>query len=158
MNRLPRLLATVTAALVIQTAYAQTPPPGADGAIQATNSIVQLIDQKKSADVWDGAAAAAKAVVPRDTFVSRIDEARKALGELKSRTWTTVKRQTVPAGAQIPAGRYVSVEYDSVFGANRPAQELVTFRLDEDGIWRFMGYALQPVVPPAAVPAPAAKP
>lgn len=157
MKQLSRFLTTVTAVLAIQAAHAQTAPPGADAAIQATNSVTQLIDQNKSADVWDGAAVGAKAAIPRDTFVARINETRAALGPLKSRTWTTVKRQTIPAGGSAPAGRYMSVEYDTVFGANQSAQELVTFRLEEDGTWRFMGYFLQPATP-VAPPASTAKP
>ena len=146
MKKLPKIWALATTVVLLHTAsHAQTAPQGADGAIQATNSIVQMIDQNRSADVWDSAAAGAKAAVPRNVFIGRINEIRTALGPPKSRSWKAVKRQTVPAGAQAPAGRYMSVEYDTVFGADKPAQELVTFRLEEDGTWRFMGYAVEPV-------------
>lgn len=146
MKRVCQFLGTISAALLVNTAWAQAPAPGADAMLQASASVVQMVDQNKSAEIWDGAAKTAKEAISKQEFVSRITEARKILGEPKARDWAAVRKQIIAtSSAAVPAGRYMTVEYESLFGADKAARELVTFRLDEDGIWRFMGYALQPL-------------
>ena len=144
MQVLSKLFCACAAALLVHTAQAQSSVQGADAMIQASTAVAQMIDQGKPAEVWNGATQMAKNTVTRDVFVTKVNEARKPLGAVSSRTWTAVRRQVEPTGTQIPAGHSMSVEYDTVFSTGKSVRELVTFRLDEDTVWRFMGYWLQP--------------
>ena len=47
-------------------------------------------------------------------------------------------------GKALPSGLYASVEFLVEFSGKRTMRELVSFRLDEDGTWRFSGYVVQP--------------
>ena len=44
--------------------------------------VIQLVDQNKTGEVWDGASAVAKAMVTKDAFVQQITADRKTLGAL----------------------------------------------------------------------------
>ena len=54
-----------------------------------------------------------------------------------------VVRQEAAGSAQLPAGSYVNVEYQTRFAVGPAGSELVSFRFDEDKTWRFTGYFLK---------------
>lgn len=110
------------------------------GGLQA----VQMIDQDKVGELWDGAAPVARKRVPRADFIAMVAKARAPLGAPQQRTWVAVNRQVVNDADPELGGQYVSVEYESRF-ADRPTpvRELLSFHLDSDRIWRFSGYVLR---------------
>ena len=111
------------------------------GGLQA----IQMVDQAKAGDLWDGAAAGARKRAPRADFINQVTKARAPLGAAQQRTWVTINRQVLNDADADLAGQYVSVEYETRF-ANKPTtmvRELVSFHLDRDGTWRFSGYALR---------------
>ena len=72
---------------------------------------------------------------------SIVGAARGPLGELvsrklKSRDYTG----KVPGG---PDGKYVVIQYDSVFEKKAAAVETVTPMMDPDGVWRVSGYFIR---------------
>jgi len=106
---------------------------------------IQMIDQGRAGELWDGATPAARKRVSRADFVSQVSRSRSTIGAPQMRTWVAVNRQVVADADPDTAGQYVSVEYESRF-ANKPegsVRELVSFHLDQDRIWRFSGYVLK---------------
>lgn len=156
----------VASLLAASSAHAQqpTPQPAAQPAPAAPqqqrspldvdpNSMVvaalqtaQLIDTGRSGEVWDGAASVAKSATTRDVFVQQLNAARGPLGQLQSRAWVSVVRQSAPAPTAEggpPAGEYISVRFASRFAGGRTVTELVSFRLEDGGTWRVAGYVIQ---------------
>ena len=107
--------------------------------------VLQMIDQAKLGELYDGAAPAARKRVARADFGAQVGKARAPLGAPQQRTWVAINRQVVADADPDLAGQYVSVEYETRF-ANRPnatVRELVSFHLDRDQTWRFSGYVLR---------------
>ncbi|MDR6534884.1 DUF4019 domain-containing protein [Variovorax soli] len=137
------LLAAVLLGGWLQLAFAQDVEPSdmVRGGLQA----IQMIDQNKTGELWDGATPAARKRVSRSDFVSQVSKARTPLGAAQQRTWVSINRQVIGESDQDLAGQYVSVEYETRFAnkANATVRELVTFQLGEDRVWRFSGYVLR---------------
>ena len=108
--------------------------------------VIQLVDQNKTGEVWDGASAVAKAMVTKDAFVQQITADRKTLGALAERKQVGVSRTFYEANNPqgLPAGTYVTVAYASKFAnAPQPVREIVSFHADNDKTWRVSGYSLR---------------
>lgn len=143
MNRIKILLATTFLAGWFGLAAAQDVEPSdmVRGGLQA----IQMVDQNKVGELWDGAAAAARKQVTRTGFIQQVAAARNPMGAPQQRTWVAVNRQVLNDADPDVGGQYVSVEYESRF-ATKPTQvvrELVSFHLDRDRVWRFSGYVLR---------------
>lgn len=117
----------------------------ANAMISGGLQVVQIVDQNKAGDLWDGAAPAAKKRVTRADFISQVAQARAPLGAAQQRTWVAVNRQVVIDADADYAGQYVSVEYETRFAnaADRIVREMTSFHFDRDGIWRFAGYVVR---------------
>ena len=137
------ILAVVLLGSWLQLAFGQDAEPSdlVRGGLQA----IQMIDQNKTGELWDGATPAARKRVSRDDFVNQVAKARAPLGAAQQRTWVAINRQVVGEGNQELAGQYVSIEYETRFAnkANATMRELVTFQLGDDRVWRFSGYVLR---------------
>ena len=106
---------------------------------------IQMIDQGKAGELWDGATPATRKRVTRADFTGQVARSRAPIGAPQMRTWVAVNRQVVADADSETAGQYVSVEYETRF-ANKPngtLRELVSFHLDSDRVWRFSGYVLK---------------
>ncbi len=106
---------------------------------------IQMIDQGKAGELWDGATPATRKRVTRADFTGQVAGSRAPIGAPQMRTWVAVNRQVVADADSETAGQYVSVEYETRF-ANKPdgtLRELVSFHLDSDRVWRFSGYVLK---------------
>lgn len=113
------------------------------GRMTATaTAFIRTIDAGRTVELWDSASIVTRNSVARQAFADAVAKARTPLGAVVGRDWFAVSRRS---GGQngLPAGNYVSVEFVTVFAGNRLARELVSFRLDEDGVWRFTGYTLR---------------
>jgi hypothetical protein len=111
------------------------------GGVQA----IQMIDQGKADELWEGATSATRKRVTRADFSAKVSKSRSPLGTPLQRTWVAINRQAVTDADADTAGQYVSIEYETRF-SNKPdgtQRELVSFHLDRDRIWRFSGYALR---------------
>ncbi|KAF1714381.1 hypothetical protein CSC74_15685 [Pseudoxanthomonas yeongjuensis] len=111
---------------------------------KAAAQVIQLVDQNRLAEVWDGASAVAKSVVGKSNFVSQIASDRQKLGAPTERKQVGVTRAAYAAGGQVPAGNYINVVYATKFANTpEPVRELVSFHLDNDKTWRVSGYSLR---------------
>lgn len=105
--------------------------------------VARMVDAGQLAQLWDEASGVTRKSVARDAFIAGINKSRQPLGAVTGRNWLSVHRQSGD-GKVLPAGLYASSEFLAEFPGKPPVRELVSFRLDEDGIWRFAGYAVEP--------------
>lgn len=135
-------------------AAAQQPPLTAEQQAQlarqdsemsgAAAQVIQLVDQGKMAELWDGASPVAKAVVTRQDFVTQVSADRTRLGAPTERKQVAVTRAAYAAGGQVPAGNYINVVFATRFAnVAEPVRELVSFHLDDDKTWRVSGYSVR---------------
>lgn len=111
---------------------------------QAALHVMQLVDGNRIGEVWDGASAAMKQMVSRDEFIKQVTIDRNRLGAVASRGAPEVSRSLFRAGQQVPEGLYINVRSATRFANGaEPVRELVSFRLDEDRVWRVSGYSLR---------------
>jgi len=121
------------------TAWAGQKPE--DAAQTAAESWLKLVDDGKDDASWDQAAKLFKGAVTKDLWKQALAGARGPLGKLvsrklKSRDYT----EKVPGG---PDGKYVVIQYDTVFEKKASAVETVTPMADPDGVWRVSGYYIR---------------
>lgn len=129
------------------TAQNAGPPRGdiAPNALRdAALTVAQAIDAGQSAQLWQSASAVTRGAMTQQEFVTSVAKSRQPLGQSVQRQWTgiTLRDVTSQQGAAKP-GRYGSVDFGTTFAGNRRGHELVSFRLDEDGQWRFAGYVVE---------------
>ena len=111
-----------------------------DAAQTAAESWLKLVDDGKE-EAWDQAAKLFKEAVTKEQWKQALAGARGPLGKvvsrkLKSRDYT----EKVPGG---PDGKYVVIQYDTVFEKKASAVETVTPMADPDGVWRVSGYYIR---------------
>ena len=141
----PLLLAGALLCAAAATGHVAAQDVDATAMIRGGLQAAQLIDQGKTAELWNGAAPAAQKRVKRDDFVGQVAQARSPLGALLQRSWVALNRQTLANADADMAGQYVSIEYESRFAnaPDRAVREMTSFHLDRDGVWRFSGYVLR---------------
>ncbi|MGH8155050.1 MAG: DUF4019 domain-containing protein [Rhodanobacteraceae bacterium] len=109
---------------------------------QYAESLVQMIDNGRSGQVWDQASNVARQSVSRAKFVEAIKASRADLGTVASRKVISVTHES-SKGGKLPAGRYISVNFATQFSKeSKPLRELVSFHEDSDHKWRLSGYHL----------------
>lgn len=110
--------------------------------VKYAESILAMIDNGQTGQVWDEASDVAKKSVSRDQFVKTTDADRAKLGKVGSRKVAAVTR-SVSKGGKLPAGTYVNVNFATQFGSDaKPVRELISFHLDSDKKWRLSGYTV----------------
>jgi len=114
----------------------------------AALQVARLIDANRAGEAWKGASAVAKKSVTEQAFVSQLTADRQRLGALASRGQPVVTRVKFAAGATVPEGLYINVSFPTRFANSaQPVRELVSFRFDEDRIWRLAGYSVRAATP-----------
>lgn len=111
---------------------------------KAAAQVIQLVDQGRIGEVWEGASVVAKSVVSKDNFIRQVASDRQKLGAPVERKQVGVTRAAYAAGGQVPAGNYINVVHATRFAnVPQPVRELVSFHLDNDKTWRVSGYSLR---------------
>jgi long-subunit fatty acid transport protein len=111
---------------------------------QTALNIVRMIDQDRAGEVWDTASPVGKKVISRDDFLKKIAHDRGALGSPGMRMPMGVRHLRYDGTGNMPAGAFVNVSFDTQFGKlPQSSREMVTFILDADNNWRFVGYAIR---------------
>jgi len=114
----------------------------------AALQVARLIDANRAGEAWKGASDVAKKSVTEQAFVSQLTADRQRLGALASRGQPVVTRVKYAAGATVPEGLYINVSFPTRFANSaQPVRELVSFRFDEDRIWRLAGYSVRAATP-----------
>ena len=109
-----------------------------DLAQKAAESWLKLVDTGKFDESWALAASLFKRAVTKAQWAQAADGAVKPLGKLVSRQLKSRQFSEKLPGA--PDGKYVVIQFDSVFENKAAAVETVTPMLDADGVWRVSGY------------------
>lgn len=112
----------------------------ADALIDAARRAAQLIDDDRAVDAWNAAAPFMFARIGSDRFASGVRDARKAFAKTSLRTWAGVKRVRYERDVEVPAGLYGNVDFSTQLVDGSTMFELVTMRLERDGVWRLTGY------------------
>ncbi len=117
------------------------PEPGTkaeDAAQAAAESWLGLVDQGEYAASWDQAAGLFKGAVSAAQWAQGAAGVRGPLGKVISRKVRS--RQLAEKLPGAPDGKYVVIQFDTVFENKATAVETVTPMLDPDGAWRVSGY------------------
>jgi hypothetical protein len=110
---------------------------------QAALVLIKKIDENKAGEVWDISSAVTHKIVSRQDFIARVGSQRAVLGTAGTRMPLGVHHLRIDGKSGVPAGLYVNVAFDTRFsGAARNVQEMVSFVLDADNVWRFAGYSI----------------
>lgn len=143
---LPCLVGVLLAAGVA--VAAQTPD---DAAQAAAESWLRLVDGGSYSASWDQAAKALKGAVRQAEWSAMAESARTPLGKLvsrrlRSRESTEKMPTTRVIGGKVYTwgdGKYVVIQYDTVFANKASAVETVIPMADPDGVWRVSAYSIR---------------
>jgi len=132
---------TLCALAVLLGAAARAEQKPEDAAQPAAESWLKLVDEGKHGESWDQAAKLFKGAVTREQWDMALTGVRGPLGKLVSRKIKSREYlEKVPGG---PDGKYVVIQYDTVFEKKASAVETVTPMVDPDGVWRVSGYYIR---------------
>lgn len=136
-------IAALPALAKTPTALPQVAP---DALRDAALGVAQAVDGGQAAQLWQAASPVTRADIPQQLFLDALNKGRQGLGQPSQRQWVGIYMRDVSATQRELArpGRYGNVRFATTFANNRPMTELVSFRLDEDGQWRFTGYVIEP--------------
>jgi hypothetical protein len=121
------------------------PSPTAEAekaALKSAQAWLALLDSAGYGRSWEGTAASFKSVVCKADWERSAQAARAPFGKMvcrkvKSRQYTT----SLPG---VPSGKYVVIQFDTIFANKVEAVETVTPMRDKDGHWRVSGYYIKP--------------
>ncbi len=100
-----------------------------------------VIDSGGYQKIWKEATKHTQDAVNEKTFISQVDSNRKAVGAVQKRAWRSITQvQMAEKSGNVNPGHYVNVNFNSTFSSGSQGNELVSFRKDDDGKWRFSGY------------------
>lgn len=112
--------------------------------VHAARQVMALVDAGRIDEVWNGASPTIKRMVAGGEFAMQVKADRERLGAVRSRDTPSVTRERYAAGSRVPQGEYLNVAIATHFAnAPQPVRELVSFRLDEDRVWRVSGYSVR---------------
>jgi len=111
-----------------------------DAAQESAEAWLDLIDEERY-ESWDEAASLVKDAVTKENWGRSIGGARNPMGSVVSRN---VKSRTYAESLPgAPDGKYVVIQYDTVFANKKSAVETITPMMDADGEWRVSGYYIK---------------
>ena len=132
-------LVGIVAAMFAGSARAVDKPE--DLARTAAEAWLKLIDAGDAGASWDQAAKLFKGAVTKEQWVQALAGVRPPLGKVISRKLASRQYSEKLPGA--PDGKYVTIQYDTVFENKASAVETITPMLDPDGVWRVSGYFIR---------------
>jgi hypothetical protein len=112
-----------------------------DAAQAAAESWLKLTDAGDYAGSWEQAAKVFKGAVKQADWVKMADGVRTPLGKVVSRKLKSREYTEKMPGA--PDGKYVVVQFDTVFANKSSSVETVVPMADPDGAWRVSGYFIR---------------
>jgi hypothetical protein len=117
---------------------AAAPEKAEDLAEKNASAWLALVDEGKYGESWETASSLFKGKVTKEQWQQAAASARGPLGKLVSRKLKDAKAADSLPGA--PDGKYVVLQYDTVFERKKEAVETVTPMRDPDGVFRVAGY------------------
>jgi hypothetical protein len=128
----------LVASITVTGRAAEKPVDAAQAAAELWLPFVDAGDYDRS---WDTAAKLFQQAVTKDQWRQAAAVARGPLGKLSSRKVKSREYKEQMPGA--PDGKYVILQYDSVFENKAAAVETVVPMVDPDGQWRVSGYFIR---------------
>jgi hypothetical protein len=136
-----RVLACVGIVAAVFAGPARAADKPEDLAQSAAESWLKLTDAGNAGASWDQAAKLLKGAVTKEQWTQVLAGVRPPLGKVISRRVTSRQyTEKVPGG---PDGKYVIIQYETVFENKASAVETITPMLDPDGTWRVSGYFIR---------------
>ena len=126
---------------VVATTAGASDQTAVDEATKAADRWLKLVDGGDYKKSWDTASSIFRNAVTEDQWAQQVGSVRKPLGALVSRKLKRAQYASSLPGA--PDGKYVVIQYDSVFQNKSAAVETVTPMLDKDGQWHVSGYYIR---------------
>ncbi len=139
MRSVATCLAVLFLGLCGPTARAADKPE--DAARKAAEAWLNVVDDGAYAASWDRAAKFFKGSLTKEQWVQAVTGARKPLGKKLSRKLKSSESRTTLPGA--PDGKYVVLQFETIFEHKASAIETITPMLDPDGAWRVSGYFIR---------------
>ena len=107
----------------------------------AAEAWLKVVDAGAYGASWDRAAKVFKEALTKQQWVQAVTGARAPLGGKLSRKVKSREFKGTLPGA--PDGKYVVIQFETVFEHKAAAVETVTPMLDPDGVWRVSGYFIR---------------
>ena len=139
MKKRAVVLVGIVAAMFAGPARAADKPE--DLAQTAAEAWLKLADAGDAGASWDQAAKLFKGAVTKERWAQALAGVRPPLGKVISRKLASRQYSEKLPGA--PDGKYVTIQYDTVFENKASAVETITPTLDPDGVWRVSGYFIR---------------
>lgn len=99
------------------------------------------LDESRYFDAWQATAVIFRTKVPQPEHEKSLNRYRKPLGAKLSRELREAEyTESLP---RAPKGKYVVVQFDTVFEKNPNAVETVVEELDQEGQWQVSGYFIR---------------
>ncbi len=136
-----KLLCAVILAFTACRCIAENSTNAEKTATSAARTWLAAIDQGDYAQTWTNAAASFQTAITAEKWVESLQQVRKPLGSLITRTVKSAKEYASLPGA--PDGRYIVMQFETSFANKKSAIETVTFMLEKDGQWRAAGYYIK---------------
>lgn len=125
-------------------AVASQPQLGPTDFLNAALFVVASVDRYEMADIWDKSSPIMKASIPKDRFIASTAQNRAILGAISGRDWSAIMRVVVAEKSDpLPPGRYMSVRFNTTGQKGATMEEVVSFHLDADGLWKLAGYSIK---------------
>lgn len=102
---------------------------------------LDLVDAGQYGESWDSAAETFKSAITKEKWIESLTSVRNQTGKLKSRKLKSARYTENPSNA--PAGKYVVIQYDSVFDIGAAVETVVPTQ-EKDGSWKVSGYFVKP--------------
>lgn len=129
-------------ALLLATAQARAAPgTSADEILQLADRVVAQLAVAQYGDVWDGAAPLVRLAIDRTAFVRQMQATHQSDGNVSDHGWASITRIQYQSSRDIPDGLYANVDYAVHIKNGSVKYRLISFRLEEDGHWHFVGDA-----------------
>jgi hypothetical protein len=107
-------------------------------AVTATDQWVALVDAGQYGAAWEQASSVFQEKVTKAQWEETMKTVRAPFGKMQSRYLLSAEYKTqLP---NVPAGEYVTIQYQSKFAHAPNMIETVTPMLDKDGKWKVSGY------------------
>jgi hypothetical protein len=121
---------------------AASPPPDTNEAVNAATvaaeSWLTLVDHAQYDESWRSSAQVFRGAVSTEAWSQAVGGVRGSLGQLISRQVASADFKSRLPGA--PDGKYVVIQFNTVFQNKAAAVETVTPMQESDGAWRVSGY------------------
>lgn len=111
--------------------------------LNAALFVVASVDRYEMADIWDKSSPIMKASISKDRFIANTAQNRAVLGAVSSRDWSAIMRVVIAEkNGPLPPGRYMSVRFNTAGQKGATMEEVISFHLDVDGLWKLAGYTI----------------